>query len=207
MFFLISYGLLNYATYYEAQAASPSFRPTFKWFHKRLSLFGFLACLGVMPAINLTTGFIAISVLFAIFRYLRRTADPARWADIRRAHHLQRARENLLAAWLEGGSGLTTVVTVMEGKDLLLSKRKEAAEAKKAADTAEGRLKKAMSQTETDVDNAQIATLRADRDKAVEAAERLRRRAVRARAKAEQVQEALEKDEAGPETGGDKGEP
>ncbi|NNL43452.1 MAG: amino acid permease, partial [Desulfobacterales bacterium] len=27
MFFLISYGLLNYATYYEARSASPSFRP------------------------------------------------------------------------------------------------------------------------------------------------------------------------------------
>jgi amino acid transporter len=27
MFFLISYGLLNYATFYEARAASPSFRP------------------------------------------------------------------------------------------------------------------------------------------------------------------------------------
>lgn len=497
MFFLISYGLLNYATYYEAQAASPSFRPTFKWFHKRLSLLGFLACLGVMLAINLSTGIIAISALFAIFQYLRRTADPARWADSRRAHHLQRARENLLAAnvtpehprdwrpqilafsedperrppllrlagWLEGGSGLTTVVTLMEGKDLLLSKRKEsvesllqedirqhnpaafslvlttrdievavhallqahgigplrantillnwidsqsesemgfreflfgrqlktlfrlgcniivlhaqseawnhlmkteaeksridvwwsddatgnlmllfaylitrsdvwqgatlrvlafrnnaseasqekrmreiltearidadivlaaskdaasiveksaqstivflpfrfrgnliqlptdgptedllkklpaavmvlaaedidlgaepeegvaaaqaeardlaeekaglakkvekeAAEAKKAADTAEEHLKKAMAQTETDVDNAQIATLRADRDKAVKAAEELRRRAVRARTKAEQVQEALEKDETGPETSEDKG--
>ena len=40
MFFLISYGLLNYATYYEARAASPSFRPRFRWFDKRLSLAG-----------------------------------------------------------------------------------------------------------------------------------------------------------------------
>ena len=32
MFFLISYGLLNYATYYEATAASPSFRPRFQAF-------------------------------------------------------------------------------------------------------------------------------------------------------------------------------
>jgi hypothetical protein len=80
---------------------------------------------------------------------------------------------------------------------------KEAAEAGKAADTAEERLKKAMAETEAD--NAQIATLRADRDKAVEAAEELRRRAVRARTKAEQVQEALEKDETGPEKSGDKG--
>ncbi len=160
MFFLISYGLLNYATFYEARSASPSFRPTFKWFDQRLSLLGFLACLGVMLAIDPTTGIVAISLLFAIFQYLRRTADPARWADSRRAHHLQRIREHLLATtvspehprdwrpqilafsedperrprllrlagWLEGGSGLTTVVTLLEGKDLLLSKRKEKAE-------------------------------------------------------------------------------
>ena len=160
MFFLISYGLLNYATYYEARAASPSFRPTFKWFDRRLSLLGFLACLGAMLAIDPATGIAAISILFAIFQYLRRTADPARWADSRRAHHLQRVRENLLeanaipehprnwrpqilaftndperrsrllrlAGWLEGGSGLTTVVTLMEGKDLLLSHKKEEAE-------------------------------------------------------------------------------
>jgi amino acid transporter len=160
MFFLISYGLLNYATYYEARAASPSFRPTFKWFDHRLSLFGFLACLGGMLAIDPSTGVIAIAILFAIYQYLKRTADPARWADSRRAHHLQRVREHLMAAnvspehprdwrpqilafsedperrpwllrlagWLDGGSGLTTVATLLEGKDLILSKKKEEAE-------------------------------------------------------------------------------
>lgn len=157
MFFLISYGLLNYATYYEVRAASPSFRPTFKWFDQRLSLLGFLACLGAMLAIDPATGIVAISILFATFQYIHRTADPARWADSRRAHHLQRTREHLLeaaaipehhrdwrpqilafsddqerrprllrlAGWLEGGSGLTTVVTLLEGKDLLLSPQKE----------------------------------------------------------------------------------
>lgn len=160
MFFLISYGLLNYATYYEASAASPSFRPTFKLFDRRLSLLGCLACLGVMLAIDPSTAIIAIAIIFAIYQYLRRTAEPARWADSSRAHHLQRARENLLAVsvtpqhprdwrpqilafseeagrrprllrlagWLEGGSGLTTVVTVLEGKDTLLHKRKEEVE-------------------------------------------------------------------------------
>jgi len=50
MFFLISYGLLNYATYVEATAASPSFRPRFRFFHRRLSLAGTLLCAGVMFA-------------------------------------------------------------------------------------------------------------------------------------------------------------
>ena len=46
MFFLISYGLLNYATYYEARAASPSFRPRFRWFNKYLSLLRFFHLCG-----------------------------------------------------------------------------------------------------------------------------------------------------------------
>ncbi|MFO8082912.1 MAG: amino acid permease [Desulfobacterales bacterium] len=169
MFFLISYGLLNYATYYEGRTASPSFRPTFKWFDIRLSLLGAVACLLVMLAVDPVTSIIAISILFAIFQYLRRKAAPARWADSSRAHHLQRIRVNLLAAnvspehprdwrpqilafsqdpdrrssllrlaaWLEGGSGLTTVVTLLEGKDLLLSKQKEETETRLHRDIME----------------------------------------------------------------------
>jgi amino acid transporter len=98
MFFLISYGLLNYATFFEARSASPSFRPRFRWFHPRLSLLGALACLGVMLAIDFTAGIVAVAVLFAIFQYLRRTAGPARWADSRRSYDLQQVREHLLAA-------------------------------------------------------------------------------------------------------------
>ncbi len=142
MFFLISYGLLNYATYYEAKAASPSFRPRFRYYHYHVSLIGFLTCLGVMLAIDPASGITAIAILFAIYQYLKRTASPSRWADSQRSHHLQQVRTNLISAesdpehardwrpyilafsateerrgpllefarWLEGGSGLTTVV-------------------------------------------------------------------------------------------------
>ena len=98
MFFLISYGLLNYATFFEARSASPSFRPRFRWFHPRLSLLGAMACLGIMLAIDFTAGIVAVTVLFAIFQYLKRTAGPARWADSNRSYHLQQVREHLLAA-------------------------------------------------------------------------------------------------------------
>jgi amino acid transporter len=160
MFFLISYGLLNYATYYEARASSPSFRPRFRWFHPRLSLLGWLACLGAVLAIDLKAGAVAIAVLFAIYQYLRRTAGPARWADSRRSYHFQRIRENLLAAasepehprdwrpqllafshdsprrerllrfasWLEGGSGLTTAVLILEGEGAKMLRLKGEAE-------------------------------------------------------------------------------
>lgn len=101
MFFLISYGLLNYATYYEAKAASPSFRPRFKWFSPQLSLAGFLTCLVAMLAIDPKTGIAAIAVLFAIHQYLKHTSGPSRWADSARSYNLQQVRQHLLAAYKE----------------------------------------------------------------------------------------------------------
>lgn len=98
MFFLISYGLLNYATYYEARSASPSFRPQFRYYDKRLSLLGSIACLGAMLAIDITAGVIALMFLFGVYQYLSRTAGPSRWADSRRSHHLQEIRRHMLAA-------------------------------------------------------------------------------------------------------------
>ena len=148
MFFLISYGLLNYATFFEARAASPAFRPRFHWFDQRLSLAGALGCLGVMLALSPTAGALAVLFLFAVYQYLKRKAGPARWADGSRAHQFQRIRENLFglasgighprdwrpqilalskddnqreqllrfAGWIEGGSGLTTAVEIVEGE-------------------------------------------------------------------------------------------
>lgn len=98
MFFLISYGLLNYATFFEARAASPSFRPRFKWFSPSLSLVGCLICAGVMLAIDVRSSAAAIAVLFAIHQYLKRTAGPARWSDSSRAYHIQQVRNHLLEA-------------------------------------------------------------------------------------------------------------
>ncbi len=95
MFFLISYGLLNYATYFEAKSESPSFRPRFRYFSRWLSLLGALACLGVMLAIDPVTGIVAASIISAIYQYLKRTAGPARWADSQRSYHLQQIRNHL----------------------------------------------------------------------------------------------------------------
>jgi amino acid transporter len=95
MFFLISYGLLNYATYFEAQANSPSFRPRFRFFSARLSLAGALACLAAMLAISPTAGAIAVVVLFALYHYVSRSVRVERWADSARAHRLQRVRDDL----------------------------------------------------------------------------------------------------------------
>lgn len=162
MFFLISYGLLNYATYFEAAAQSPSFRPRFKWYNKYLSLLGFLACMGVMAAIDLKTSIAALGVLFAIFQYIKRSSTPNRWADGQRSFHLKEVRKNLLAAqkdldhpreWrphvlalandhvhmmdllefsqlIEGKSGMTTAVQIIQGSGFRALKLKEKQEKK-----------------------------------------------------------------------------
>ena len=101
MFFLISYGLLNYATFSEARISSPSFRPRFKWFSKHLSLLGFLICAGVMMAIDWRSGAVAIALLFGIYQYIKRTKKTARWADSSRSYHLQQIRTHLLEAHAE----------------------------------------------------------------------------------------------------------
>jgi amino acid transporter len=101
MFFLVSYGLLNYATFFETRTGSAAFRPRFRWYDGRLSLLGALACFGVMLAIDTTAGLVSLAVLFSIYQYLKRAAGPARWADGKRSYHLQRVRTHLLAAATE----------------------------------------------------------------------------------------------------------
>jgi len=172
MFFLISYGLLNYATFYEARAASPSFRPRFRWFDKRLSLLGAVACGGGMLAVSPVAGALSISILFGIYQHVKRTAGPARWADSSRSYLFQRVREHLFAlaegpehprdwrpqivalakddhqrdqilrfaSWIEGGSGLTSAVYILEGKPSRLRGEAEAAREKLEADIRERQL-------------------------------------------------------------------
>jgi amino acid transporter len=97
MFFLVSYGLLNYATYFEARAQSPSFRPRFRFFHRRASLAGAAGCLWAMLAINAMAGALAVLVLYGIYRYLTRRDHVERWTDTSRAHFFQRAKESIWA--------------------------------------------------------------------------------------------------------------
>lgn len=159
MFFLISYGLLNYATYFEARIKSPSFRPTFRFYHPGVGLAGAVLCTVAMLAIDLAASAAAVAIVFGIYQYLEYRAVPARWADVRRSHHLYEIRQHLLAAaaapehprdwrpqllvfsddperrhqllrlasWVEGGSGLSTVVRILEGEGPEMLERRERA--------------------------------------------------------------------------------
>ena len=101
MFFLISYALLNYATYYESRANSPFFRPRFKYFRPWMSLTGFLACGGTMLAIDAAAGVSAFAIIMAVYFYLGQYSGPPRWSDSRRSYFLQKAHQNLRMAAAE----------------------------------------------------------------------------------------------------------
>ena len=95
MFFLISYGLLNYATFFEIRAASPSFRPRFQWCNQYTSMAGALGCFLVMMAIDFKAGLMAISVLAAVYYYIKHSNPVVPWADSRRSYSFQVIREEL----------------------------------------------------------------------------------------------------------------
>ena len=95
MFFLASYGMINYATYSEARAASTSFRPRFRFFDWRLSLMGTGLCLLAVLAMDPLAGIAAGGALFWLYRYLSRSPKQARWADSTRGFHASNMRTNL----------------------------------------------------------------------------------------------------------------
>ncbi len=95
MFFLASYGMINYATYSEARAASTSFRPRFRFFDWRLSLLGTMLCLLAVVAVDPISGVMAGAALFWLYRYLSRSPKQARWADSTRGFHASSMRTNL----------------------------------------------------------------------------------------------------------------
>jgi hypothetical protein len=100
MFFMITYGTLNLATFSEAISKNPSYRPTFRYCHWSLALLGALGCLAVMFLIDPTWAVVAI-VLMALLRwYISYREIEARWGDMRSGLMFERARSNLLR--LEG---------------------------------------------------------------------------------------------------------
>lgn len=95
MFFLVTYGIINYATYFEFRAGSTSFRPTFKYGGHRVSLAGTVLCVGAIVAINPLAGVLAALVFVGLYSYLRRRDVPDRWIDSAGSHHYTRARTHL----------------------------------------------------------------------------------------------------------------
>ncbi len=96
MFFLITYGLLNLATFYEAITKNPSYRPTFRMRHWSISLAGALGCLAVMFLINWVWALVSIGFIAALHWFIRWREIESRWGDLQSGVVFERARRALL---------------------------------------------------------------------------------------------------------------
>ncbi|MFG0330553.1 MAG: amino acid permease [Phycisphaerales bacterium] len=96
MFFMITYGTLNLATFYESITRNPSYRPTFRLSHWSTALLGFVGCLAAMFLIQWQWALIAIAVMVGLHRLLERREIQATWGDVKRGAAFERARRNLM---------------------------------------------------------------------------------------------------------------
>jgi len=96
MFFLLSYGAMNYATFVEGFSRNPSFRPRFKLAGWRTSLVGAIVCASVMLAIDPLSTVVSVLVLMGLYRFLvyRDLDNPA--GDARRGFYVQRIKDYLI---------------------------------------------------------------------------------------------------------------
>ncbi len=97
MFFMITYGTLNLACFYEAYSRNPSFRPSYRFYNWATALVGCVSCLAVMFLISPLWAGIAICGVGLVYWDVSRSEIVARWGDVTSGLALERARSALLA--------------------------------------------------------------------------------------------------------------
>ena len=96
MAFMITYGLINLATFYEGIAHNPSYRPTFRFNHWSTSLLGAVGCAVVMVLINWWWAVLSIAAMAGIYFIIYRRQVESRWGDLGNGLLFERTRKNLL---------------------------------------------------------------------------------------------------------------
>jgi amino acid transporter len=95
MFFLVSYGMTNFATFIESYSKNPSFRPTFKLTHWTISLAGLLLVVFIMLKIDPLSAITAFLVLIGLQLILRRK-QRGEFKDARTGYYFQKTKEYLI---------------------------------------------------------------------------------------------------------------
>lgn len=96
MFFLFTYGMVNVAAFTEAYSSNPSFRPTFRYFHWFFALLGAIGCVGAAFLIDARAAFVAVLLLYGLFRYVRNKELKMNFGDARRGFLFKTVRDNLI---------------------------------------------------------------------------------------------------------------
>ncbi|MEF8983705.1 MAG: amino acid permease [Bacteroidales bacterium] len=96
MFFLLTYGTINLASFYEGISGNPSFRPTFKYNHWSVSLLGAFGSLCIMFLITWVWALVAIVLAGGLFFLITRAELIVQWGDVHSGIAYQQARKALL---------------------------------------------------------------------------------------------------------------
>ncbi len=96
MFFMITYGYLNLATFYESIIRNPSYRPRFRFSHWSTALLGAVACGVVMFLTSPLWAMISIAAMCVLHFAVSRREVIATWGDAQSGAAFERARKALL---------------------------------------------------------------------------------------------------------------
>ena len=96
MFFLLTYGTINLACFFESVTRNPSFRPTFKLNHWLVALLGAAGCLAVMFLVNFLWAAVAIMLAAGLFFTIKRAEIVVQWGDLGSGLAFRNARKALL---------------------------------------------------------------------------------------------------------------
>ena len=96
MFFMITYGTLNLACFFEGIVRNPSYRPTFRFSHWSLALLGSVSCVLVMFLISPLWAVAATLLMITLYSLFSRIEMISRWGDLKSGRAYERARKALL---------------------------------------------------------------------------------------------------------------
>ncbi|MEO5719814.1 MAG: amino acid permease, partial [Chthoniobacterales bacterium] len=96
MFFMVTYGTINLACFYESATGNPSYRPSFKLSHWSTALLGAIGCVAAMLLLDPIWAAVGIGAMVFLKWWISRKEIRAAWGDVRSGAAFERARRALL---------------------------------------------------------------------------------------------------------------
>ena len=96
MFFMLTYGTLNLACFYESATGNPSYRPAFRLSHWSIGLLGAVGCGAVMLLLDPVWAVVGILAMALLKWGIDRLEVRSAWGDVRSGAAFEQARRALL---------------------------------------------------------------------------------------------------------------
>ncbi len=91
MFFMVTYGTINLACFYESATRNPSYRPSFKLSHWSTALLGAIGCAAAMLLLDPIWAAVGIGSMVFLKWWISRKEIRAAWGDVRSGTAFERA--------------------------------------------------------------------------------------------------------------------